>query len=153
MQTSTANGHPPSAPDLELDRGFIEHLTSVLPFLSWQDALPANGVLLRYHCTGSLTERQRETVRELSAKIGQIYRTERDLLTACACSNRDQLAAKLAQDTGITLRFRDGHGFCFLTPGGRRLADWLVYPFCQHDLESAIIATNAKSLAEREEPA
>jgi hypothetical protein len=75
MQTNTANRHLPSAPDLKLDRDFVEHLISVLPFLSWQDALPANGVLLRYHCTGSLTEGQRVTVRELAAKVGQIYRT------------------------------------------------------------------------------
>jgi hypothetical protein len=69
MQNRTSNGHLSSAPDLMLDRDFIEQLISVLPFLSWQDALPANGVLLRYHCTGSLTEGQRATVRELAAKF------------------------------------------------------------------------------------
>jgi len=71
MQTNMANRRLPSAPGLTLDRDVIEHLISILPFLSWQDAPLANGVLLGYHCTGNLNEGQRATVRELAAKVGR----------------------------------------------------------------------------------
>lgn len=71
MQTNLANRPLPSASGLMLDRDVIEHLISILPFLSWQDAPLANGVLLGYHCTGSLNEGQRATLRELAAKVGR----------------------------------------------------------------------------------
>ena len=48
---------------------------------------------------------QRDTVHELSAKVGQIYRTEADLLTAFGCCGRDQLAEELAGSATVTLRF------------------------------------------------
>lgn len=153
MPTRTATRYLPVAHNLKSDRDFIEHLTSFLPFLNWRSTLAANEILLRYHCTGSLTDQHRQAVRELSARVGQIYRTEADLLTACGCSDRDQLAAQLTEGAEITVRFRDGGGFCFVTPDGSQRADWLVYPFCQQDLDFAIKTTAAKSFAEREEPA
>jgi len=140
----------PADHELKLVCDFVERLTRLLPFLSWQDALPANAVLLSYHCTGRLTDPQREVVRELSAKVGQIYRTEADLLRAFGCSGRDQLATALANQSGAPLSFYDD-GFCFMTPEGRGSANRLGYPFCQQDLDFALKAAAAQSFAEHAE--
>ena len=152
MPTRATNRDQPAAHGLTSARDFVERLTRLLPFLSWQDALPANVVLLSYHCTGRLTDQQRETVRELSVKVGPIYRTEADLLRAFGCSGRDQLEAALAKRAEVRLSCCD-QGLRFVTPEGGGATTRLAYPFSQQDLDCVLGATAARSLAEHAEPA